>query len=533
MGNSVEIAPLAPAGEGRLLSGLPRFQGWFLLLLIAWLYHSVLYNLALQWGKDPNFQHGWFVPAFSLYILWQDRKRLRSISAAPSWGGMPLVLVGLGLLMVGRLGVEIFTARMSLLFLLAGVIVLFLGWRFFRAVLFPLAFLVLMIPLPNLILQRFTFPLQLLASRVATELLQLVNVPVLREGNMIILAREPLEVAQACSGLRSLLSLVTLAIIYGYLMERRNWVRVVLACAAVPIAVFANSFRIFGTGLIVQYWDPEKADGFYHEFQGWLMFVVSLILLFALHRLITLIWKDTSSKQGRSETPAPRREIAEPAATTSNALSPRFLASALLLLGTAGFLWAHAQDEILPARQPLSEIPAQINGWNSVDETLDQPTLEILGNPEYILRDYSDPGGRDVPINLFIAYYSTQKAGETPHTPAHCLPGAGWMPTQRQIVALHSPDGSSFPVNRYVIAQRGARQLVLYWFQAQGRAVASEYLLKYYLVADSIRLHRSDGALIRLITPMYDGESAEAAQARVMRGIGNSLLPQLPNYVPR
>ncbi len=181
----------------------------------------------------------------------------------------------------------------------------------------------------------------------------------------------------------------------------------------------------------------------------------------------------------------------------------------------------------------LSAIPTQINGWNSVDGTLDQPTLEILGNPEYVLRDYSDPSGRDVPINLFIAYYATQKAGETPHTPAHCLPGSGWIPTQRQIIAFHRQDGSSFPVNRYVIAQRGERQLVLYWFQAQGREVASEYRLKYYLVADSIRLHRSDGALIRLMTPMYEGESADAAQERIMQRIGNDLLPQLPKYVPR
>ncbi len=240
---------------------------------------------------------------------------------------------------------------MSLLFVLAGLIILFRGWEFFRAVLFPLAFLILMIPLPNLILQKFTFPLQLLASRLATEMLQLVNVPVLREGNMIILPREPLEVAQACSGLRSLLSLVTLAIIYGYLMEKRNWLRVVLACSAVPIAVFANSFRIFGTGLIVQYWDPEKADGFYHEFQGWLVFVVSLILLFALHRLIGLIWKDSSSSK-QKDVPRSRGDNLEPVAVSGSAWSPRFLVTALLMLGTAGYLWSQAQDEILPARQP-------------------------------------------------------------------------------------------------------------------------------------------------------------------------------------
>ncbi len=149
-----------------------------------------------------------------------------------------------------------------------------------------------MIPIPNLILQQFTFPLQLLASKLATGLLELVGVPVLREGNVIVLASMPLDVAEACSGIRSLLTLITLAIIYGYLMETRIWLRVVLVCSAVPIAVAANAFRIFGTGLLVQYWAPDKAEGFFHTFSGWLIFVVALALLFALHRVISFIWTD-------------------------------------------------------------------------------------------------------------------------------------------------------------------------------------------------------------------------------------------------
>jgi len=198
------------------------------------------------------------------------------------------------------LGAELFFSRVSLLVLLAGLIILFQGWTFFRAVLFPWAFLILMIPIPSLILQQVTFPLQLLASKLATVLLQLVGVPVLRQGNMILLASMPLEVAEACSGIRSLLTLITLAIIYGYLMENRVWVRVVLALSAVPIAVAANSFRIFGTGLLVQYWDPDKAEGFYHALGGWLIFVVALIMLFTLHRMISLIRTSKSGPEVKS-----------------------------------------------------------------------------------------------------------------------------------------------------------------------------------------------------------------------------------------
>ncbi len=274
-------------------SSLPRGQAVAMLLLLAWLYASILARLVLQWvgpSRDPNFEHGIFVPLFALFVLWQDRKRLHAIPSAPSWAGLPLVVLSLLMLALGVLGAELFFSRSSLLVLLAGLIILFEGWTFFRAVLFPWAFLILAIPIPNLILQQFTFPLQLLASRLSTGLLELTGVPVLRQGNVIVLASMPLDVAEACSGIRSLLTLLTLAIIYGYLLETRMWVRVVLVGCAVPIAVAANAFRIFGTGLLVQYWDPDKAEGFYHALGGWLIFVVALIMLFAVHRAISLIW---------------------------------------------------------------------------------------------------------------------------------------------------------------------------------------------------------------------------------------------------
>lgn len=300
MGNSVEAAPILSLREGRLRPGLPRWQGVTLLLLIGWLYASILAHLFLQWvgpSRDPNFEHGIFVPIFAFFILWQERDKLKAIPSQPSWAGLPLVMLSLLMLLLGVLGAELFFSRTSLLVLLAGLIILFQGWAFFRAVLFPWAFLTLMIPIPNLILQQITFPLQLLASKLATVMLELVGVPVLRQGNVIVLASMPLDVAEACSGIRSLLTLVTLAIMYGYLMETRKWVRLVLALSAVPIAVAANSFRIFGTGMLVQYWDPDKAEGFFHAFSGWLIFVVALVMLYGVHRLITLIWKTAPQVQ--------------------------------------------------------------------------------------------------------------------------------------------------------------------------------------------------------------------------------------------
>jgi exosortase D (VPLPA-CTERM-specific) len=505
-----------------------RYWNLLVLPLIAWLYAPVLARLSLQWVNDPNVSHGIFVPLVALFVLWQDRKRLKAIPSAPSWAGIPLVVLSLLTLVLGILGADIFLPRVSLLILLAGLIILFRGWTFFRAVLFPWAFLILMIPPPTLIINQITFPLQLLAARLSTALLELVNVPVLREGNVIRLASMPLDVAEACSGIRSLLSLVTLSIIYGYLMETRMWARILLVCSAVPIAVAANGFRIFGTGLLVQYWDPDKAEGFFHEFSGWLIFVVALIMLFAVHRLISLIWKSG---------PAAPRDLArvkqQPAGETRvKTGSLRFGIVAVPMLATAFVLQAHSRSEFFPPRAPLSSLPSQIDGWKATDIPLDQQTLDILGPGEFLIRDYENASQPQPWINLFIAYFPTQKAGDTIHSPNHCLPGAGWVPTSREVIQLSRPDGSSFPVNRYVVSKTGDRELVLYWFQAHGRSVASDYQAKYYLVCDSVRMNRSDGGLVRLMTPMLDGESPDAAQARMMK-LGSQFVPLLDNYIPR
>jgi len=292
MGQAAQVAPASlfkPTLQARW------WQAIVLLVLVGWLYFSIVGRLAQQWTHDPNFSHGFFVPAFSLFVLWQERGRLSALPVKPSWTGLPIVLLALCVLVLGNLGAELFLSRTSLLVLIAGLVIFFLGWQYFRAVLFPWAFLLLMIPIPSILFNQITFPLQLLASKVASDVLPLAGVPVLREGNVIGLPLMQLEVAEACSGIRSLLSLATLTIIYGYLMETRIWIRVLLALASVPIAVAANSFRIVGTGLLVQYWDPEKAEGFFHLFSGWLIFVMSLAMLFALHKLLrTIFVKDAA-----------------------------------------------------------------------------------------------------------------------------------------------------------------------------------------------------------------------------------------------
>jgi exosortase len=254
--------------------------------LLILLYRSTLAALVSDWWTDPDYGHGFFIPLFSLYVLWRQRDRWMTIERKPSNFGLLVMLGGVALFLVGSLGAELFTTRFSLLVLLAGMILFLAGWKMLRAVSFPLSFLILMIPLPTIIYNQITFPLQLFASRFATFGLEIVGVPVLRDGNVLRLSNYSLEVVEACSGIRSLMTLISLAIIYGFLVEPRRWVRYTLVVVMVPIAVLSNALRIIGAGMMAHRFGPAAAEGFLHEFSGWVIFLAALVLLLGCHWIL-------------------------------------------------------------------------------------------------------------------------------------------------------------------------------------------------------------------------------------------------------
>jgi exosortase len=257
-------------------------------LLIA-IYYRIAGKLVYDWYTIPDYSHGFLVPLFAGYLIWDKREALSAIPARPTWRGVALIVFAIILLILGVYGVELFTSRMSFIFLMGGLVWTFFGGKMLRELRFPLLVLILAIPIPAIIFNHITFPLQLLASRIASDILPFLGVPVLQEGNVIQLPVMKLEVAEACSGIRSLMSLFALAVFYGYFLERTPTRRTILALASIPIAVAANVVRIVGTGLCVQYWDPDKALGFFHEFSGWVMFVISLGCLYLVHRVMRLI----------------------------------------------------------------------------------------------------------------------------------------------------------------------------------------------------------------------------------------------------
>lgn len=254
--------------------------------LIGVLYAGVLVRLVSDWVHDPNYSFGFIVVPFALFLVWHKRGTLMRLPVRPTWWGLIAIGGALAVFTVGQLGAELFLSRSSLILLLASLVLYFGGWRWLRALGFPLAFLLLMIPIPAIILNQVTLPLQFFASRVASSLLLLVGVPVVRDGNIIHLPEVTLGVTQACSGIRSLISLLSITIIYGYFFEPSPSQRAILAATAVPIAVVTNALRITGTGLLVEYCNPKWGTGFFHAFSGWLVFMMALFLLIAFHRAL-------------------------------------------------------------------------------------------------------------------------------------------------------------------------------------------------------------------------------------------------------
>jgi exosortase len=269
---------------------LKKVAGFLVLAVcFAYLYRPIITKLVHDWYTDDNYSHGFLIIPIALYFVWERRARLKEAARKPSSLGLAIVLGSLVVLLAGILGSELFLTRISILGTIAGVILFLYGWNHLKILIFPIAFLILMIPIPAIIFNRVAFPLQLLASRFGEMALMLFQIPVLREGNVINLANTSLEVAEACSGIRSLISLLTLGIVFGYFTDSRICVRIVLAIGTIPIAIAANGIRVAGTGIAAHYYGPEAAQGFFHSFSGWIIFVAAFIMMFILHRIIVLI----------------------------------------------------------------------------------------------------------------------------------------------------------------------------------------------------------------------------------------------------
>jgi exosortase D (VPLPA-CTERM-specific) len=493
-------------------------------LLLAgfiFLYRDVVVKLAHDWVTDDNYSHGLLIVPIALFFLWKRRPQLMHGVREPSNVGIVIILASLAVLYIGLLGSELFLTRISVLGILSGSILFVYGWRYLRVLTFPLTFLVFMIPIPRIVFDQVVFPLQLLASQLAEITLSALGIPVLREGNLIVLADSTLEVAEACSGLRSLVSLLALAVGYGYMVDPRTSVRIALAVGIVPVAIVANGFRISGTGLAAQYYGAEAAEAFFHAFAGWILFTIALVLLFTLHRILVCIFP---LKQWPTHEPA--NEVKERALEYS--VAARLMIITVALVVAAICIGLSSKTEKVPLRESFAGLSLQLGEWKGKPTMkLDDRILAKLGVDEYVNRFYYKSNRRA--LHLYVGYYQSQRQGNTIHSPKNCLPGAGWQPVESGHLLIPVEGHEAIKVNRYVVQKGMEKELVLYWYQSHGRVIASEYWAKVYLVIDAIRMNRTDGALVRVISPISDSETK--AEQQVI-DFTKSLFPLLNRHLP-
>jgi len=483
------------------------------------------------WIGSEEYSHGLLIPPVAAFLIWQQKDRLERIPFTGSWWGVATVLLGGAALMVGQLGTVFTVVQYAFVITLYGLVLSFLGWQAFRLIAFPLLILLFMIPLPQFLLANLSTKLQLLSSELGAYLIRLFDISVFVEGNVIDLGGYKLQVAEACSGLHYLFPLMTLGFLMAYFYKGALWKRMVLFLSSIPITVLMNSFRVGMIAITVEHWGIEMAEGFLHEFQGWMIFMVCAGLLLAEIAVLNRIGLEAGTWRQLFgvEFPAPTPRGAH---VKKRELPASFIAGcAMLLVFVITTMLIPRPTEVYPPRATFIEFPMQLGAWRGRRESMEAIYSDTLVLDDYLLADYVNTSGRAA--NVYISWYNSQRKGEAVHSPRSCLPGGGWQMRdfgQRRLAGV-TAGGQPLRVNRSLIELGNDRQLVYYWFQQRGRTMTNEFAVKWYLFWDALTRHRTDGAMVRLITPL-PVSSSEAEADRRLTDLASQVASQLPRFVP-
>jgi exosortase D (VPLPA-CTERM-specific) len=513
---------------------------------VVFLYASVLAKLGIDWWADENYSHGLLVPFVIAFIVWREWPR---ISAAAARGPMLLggiaVSLALVMLLAGTLGAELFSQRISLVLMLAGLVVYFAGIRVLNVLAVPFALLLLAIPIPQIVFNRIAMPLQSYASQMAVWGIRLFEVPTVRKGNVIDILPKgatqvlSLEVVEACSGIRSLMTLVTLALILAYFTRREDdgkfggfsshdlWRAVLLMLSAVPIAVVTNAARVTATGVATYYYGKQATGSTLHEASGWLVYVVALALLAGVNVLLRKLLSQRSLREDSAISAL--EDVSTQRPEGAGGVRGVWPVVAVLVASGIGINWIAQRSEVQVERRQLTELSSTLGEWKQrgSDIKFDPGIESVLRATDYTMREYTDPTGRVA--NIYVGYYATQRTGATYHSPQNCLPGAGWQLKEPQTIDITDSTGRTFQANLYIIENGIYREAMIYWYQGRGRTEASEYRDKLNTVFDSVTRRRTDGAMVRVMTSVGDDQ---AASLKAAQDLSSSLARELGPFIP-
>ncbi len=503
------------------------------LLLLVFTFYSSLEKMVGVWINVEEYGHGFFIPVITVYFLWLRRSELKFVDHfRDSLPGVIIVILGLILFLLGGLATLKTVEQYAFIITLTGMFTIAFGLPGLRIGAIPLLFLIFMVPFPQFILNNLSSKLQLISSWLGVEFIRACNIMVYLEGNVIDLGTYKLQVVEACSGLRYLFPLASLSFLCAYLFKGPFWQKALIFLSSAPLTIFMNSFRIGVIGIMVDNWGPAMAEGFLHDFEGWVVFLMCMVLLFMEMWLFSRI---SGRKVPFSELVVIPMEWSgnSKQANPELVFNKTVIVLIVLLLSTAGAAhYLKARDEIIPMRKAFLNFPLHLGTWQGRNDYLSPYLLSELKLTDYVIINYtqSETGSN---VNFYSAYYESQRTGASVHSPKGCIPGDGWQITQfgQTVFPDIKLEGRDVQLNRAVIEKGESKQLVYYWFQQRGRMITNEYLVKWLVFYDAIAMSRTDGSLIRLVTSVGPAEDIKLADLR-LQAFMKDLMPEIPAYIP-
>jgi hypothetical protein len=506
------------------------FVGFCLSVLI---FSEGLSYMLLDWQRE-EFSHGYMIPIVSLYLLLQKLPKIADVELKrPGWG-FPILMIGLMCYFLGELSAIYIVIQYGFIIALVGITISWIGTQGIKVIAVPLAYLLFMVPLPNFLYFNLSSHLQLISSAFGVFMLRLFDVSVYLEGNVIDLGHFKLQVVDACSGLRYLFPLMSFGFLVAYIYRASFWKKTLIFLSTIPITILMNSFRIMVIGITVDAWGIKAAEGFVHDFQGWVVFMSSLGLLAMEMMLIHRLSGNRNSLVDdlALSLPSPIFDR-HPFKIQKKITTPMMLTLLLLIMVLPIKAVMVDRIEKIPSRLQFSTMPLSMQKWAGHASFLDQDVVEALKFEDYLVADYVNAdSGQDV--NLYTAYYQSQRKGASVHSPKTCLPGGGWQIQKFSQIEFNNtlfPQAQNMQVNRVLIQKGETRNLVYYWFQQRGRIITNEYLAKWFIFWDALTRNRTDGALVRVTAAVANEADIDKADLALQNFIGN-LSPLLPRYIP-
>lgn len=475
-------------------------------------YYTTIMGLIYLWQTDGDYSYAPILPIISGYIIWTKRKELAAAPVTTSWPGAIAFLILLAISIYGILGSSPSAVRPAIPLVLLAITLFCFGKERFKLLLFPLFLLVFMIPLPTLIQTRIGIPLKIISTRLGEGLLRLAGVSVFVEGNIIDLGVTQLQVVDACSGLRYILPLLALGVIFAYFFEKSRWKQIALVASTIPIAIFANGFRIGITGYLAQHFGREAANGFFHGFSGWLIFVFALSLMAGFYGLLRTVFPESIMVVRAPHGPA---KGAHPGRVNARNTTAVITAGAGLLV-VALLNYATASLQPYRLQGGFSAFPLSIGHWQGRTESIDPNIIRLSGAEDALNATFSSNDGNIV--SLYIGYRGApfNESENFFHSPNVCLPSSGWKTLSIENHKIDAiPGFDTIVIRKMVIEKMGLRQLVYYWFQTKKRVSPDVNLNRYHLTLHALSRDNTHDLFIRPITPLRPTDSLETAQKRL------------------